>query len=621
MFSQTEPRLLADIGATHARFALEREPGVFEQLRALRCDAYPDFLSALRDYLSQLTLPPGKQAVRHGAIAIAYPVAGDLVHMTNYKWEFSIEATRVAVGFDTLMVVNDFTALATGLPFLGARDLRQVGGGQPREGGVMGLVGAGSGLGVSGLIPVDDGWVSLASEGGHVGFAPQNEREVYILEFAWRQHAHVSAERLMSGAGIELIYQALSARAGHRAEPLVAPEITRRALAGECGVCAETVEVFCEMLGSVAADVAVTLGAYGGVYVGGAIVPRLGEYFDRSGFRARFESMGRFTELLASVPTYVITSDTPTLTGTSAILNAQLKRRTGFLTLLDRVRQARDTLTKAEQRVADLVLTQPRSLLNEPIIDIARRASVSQPTVVRFCRSVGCSGLSDFKLKLAAGLTGTITVSHTQVNRTDSSLELGTKVLDNTAAAILRMHEQLNGETIKRCVEHLRNARRVDFYALAGYGIIALDAQYKFMRFGIPVAAYTDARLQALAASTLQARDVVVAISGTGRVTEMLKSVDDAIARGAIVIALTASHSPLARHASLTIAVDHAEDVATQMPMVSRILHLMVIDILAVGVAMSQGGDSAGPARAAAECGVSPREPKPDLEQLSWHSR
>jgi glucokinase len=611
-----EPRLLADIGAKYARFAIEREPGSYESTRALPCDAYPDFLSALRAYLGQLKLPDG-QTVRHGAIAIPYPVGGDIVRMTNYSWEFSIEATRTAVGFDTLMVVNDFTALAMGLPYLRDQDVRKVGGGTPRERSVIGLIGAGTGLGVSGLIPVDDGWVSLASEGGHVAFAPQSTRELYVLEFAWRQYAHVSAERLMSGPGLELIYRALSARADLAAEALAAPEITRRALAEECPVCTEAIEVFCEMLGTVAADVAVTLGAYGGVYIGGAIVPRLGRHFEGSGFRARFQSMGRFSGLVSEIPTYVITTETPTLAGTAAILDAQLKRRSGSSTLIERVRLARGSLSGAEQRVAELVLSQPRSVLNDPIADIARQAGVSQPTVVRFCRSLGCAGLSDFKLKLAAGLTGTIPVSHTQVRRTDSTLELGAKVLDNTASAVLKMREQLNGATIERCVELLIAARRIDFYAVANYGIVATDAQYKFMRFGVPAVAYTDTRLQLLAAATLKPTDVVVAISGSGKINELLKVVGDALANGATVIALSPSHSPLARRATVAIPIDHPEDIGTQMPMISRTLHLTVIDILAVGVAMRHGvvpaaARAAEPARDRAA---------PDLAHLTSHAR
>ena len=180
MPANSEPRLLADIGSMYARFALELEPGVLAGQHNLRCADYPDFLSALQGYLQKVADIGGGE-VRHGAIAIANPVEGDQVQMTNYHWRFSIEETRVAVGFDTLVVVNDFTALAMGVPYLTRAQVRQVGGGKPRERNVIGLVGAGTGLGVSGLIPVDDGWVSLGSEGGHVAFAPGNPREVFIL--------------------------------------------------------------------------------------------------------------------------------------------------------------------------------------------------------------------------------------------------------------------------------------------------------------------------------------------------------------------------------------------------------------------------------------------------------
>jgi glucokinase len=581
-----EPRLLADIGSTFARFAVESSPGVFEQTRALRCDEHPDFLSALRAYLATVTGP----MPRHGAIAIANPVEGDQVRMTNYTWQFSIEATRAAVGFETLVVVNDFTALAMSLPHLGSDGARQVGGGSPRERSVLGVLGAGTGLGVSGLVPVDDGWVSLASEGGHVAFAPQNPRELFVLEYAWRQFAHVSAERLVSASGIELIHRALAARAQRPAEPIAAPEIARRAVAGECTLCAEAIDVFCEMLGTIAGNLAVTLGAFGGIYIGGGIVPRLGSYFDRSGFRARFEAKGRFSEYVAHIPTYVITSDSPTFTGVSAILNAQLKKRSSGATLLERVRQARGELSAAEQRVADLVLAQPRSVLNDPIMDIAQRAGVSQPTVVRFCRSLGYAGLSDFKLKLASGLTGTIPVSHTQVRRTDSALELGAKVLDNTAAALLAVRDQLNTAAVERAIDALLAAHRIEFYAIGNYAVVAQDAQYKFLRFGVSSAAYTEPRLQAMAAAALKPGDVVVAISGSGKMNDLLKSVEAALEAGARVIALTPSHSPLAKRATETIAIDHPEDVATQIPMISRILYLVVIDILAVGVAMRRSG-------------------------------
>lgn len=319
------PRLLADVGGTNARFALELAPGKIELINVLACADYPTLADALQAYLA---LPAVVQAklgpVRQGAIAIANPVTGDLVRMTNHHWEFSIEALRAECGFETLVVVNDFTALARSLPLLSDVQKHQVGGGVAQAGAPLGLIGAGTGLGVSGLIPAGDSWTALLSEGGHVSFSPVNETEVAILRFAWREFEHVSAERLMSGVGIELIYRALADHTGVPAEAIAAPEIARRALAGESALCDQAIEAFCCMLGTVASNVAITLGAQGGIYIGGGIVPRLGARFDRSGFRARFEQKGRFAAYLAKVPTFVITAEYPAFVGVSAILAERL---------------------------------------------------------------------------------------------------------------------------------------------------------------------------------------------------------------------------------------------------------------------------------------------------------
>jgi glucokinase len=322
------PRLLADIGGTNARFALELGPGRIELIDVLPCADYPTLGDAVRAYLASPAVLAAVQApVRHAAIAIANPVVGDLVRMTNHHWEFSIEALRLELGFDIFVVVNDFSALAMSLPHLGAGDKQQVGGGAPVADAPIGLVGAGTGLGVSGLIPGEGdgaGWTALRSEGGHVTFSPANALEVAILQFAWREFEHVSAERLLSGAGVELIYRALAHHLGRQAEALGAPEISRRALSGECDLCDQVVEAFCGMLGTVAGNLAVTLGSQGGVYIGGGIVPRLGERFARSSFRARFEQKGRFAAYLAQVPTYVITAEYPAFLGVSAILQEKL---------------------------------------------------------------------------------------------------------------------------------------------------------------------------------------------------------------------------------------------------------------------------------------------------------
>lgn len=586
MVSFDSPRLIADIGGTYARFALETDKGNFERIVSLRCADYPDFQSAVSAYLS-IVAP---LHIEHAAVAIANPVDGDRVSMTNYHWQFSIEQTRLQLGFDTLVIVNDFTALAMAVPRLDAADMHQIGGGDISKKSVIGLLGPGSGLGVSGLIPMADGWISLGSEGGHSSFSPRNERELAVLQYAWKSYDHVSFERLLSGSGLELIYRALADHASVASQDLAAPEITQRGLDGIDPVCVETLEVFCSMLGTAAANLAVTLGALGGIYIGGGIVPRLGSYFDASPFRARFEDKGRFSAYLAAIPTYVITAEHATFIGVSAILEAQLRTITSTpgSAILGQIRRARSELSRAELRVAEYVLAHPRAALNDPIAEISKAAQVSQPTVIRFCRSLGCEGLSDFKLRLASGLTGTVPVTHTQVTHDDSMLELGAKVLGNTASAILQVRSQLNREMIDRAIALLLQANRVEFFAVGHYGVVAQDAQYKFLRFGVSSGAYTDPRLQLLAAGVLKPRDVAVIISSSGRMTELLEVADKARERGAYVIAITASQSPLARKADAALIVDHVEDISTHLPMISRILHLLVIDILAVGVAMQR---------------------------------
>lgn len=321
------PRLLADVGGTNARFALELGPGHIVAIEVLRCAAHPTLLDAMRAYLA-LPAVAAYGSVRHAAIAIANPVTGDYVRMTNHHWAFSTEEVRCAIGFDTFVVVNDFSALAMALPHLAPHEKEQVGGGAPVAGEAIGLVGAGTGLGVSGLIaaPGGAGWTALRSEGGHVTFSPANATEVAILQYAWREFEHVSAERFISGAGVELIYRALADYRKVPDEGLGAPEISRRGLDRTCPLCEEVLETFCGMLGTIAGNLAVTLGAQGGVYIGGGIVPRLKERFGLSCFRERFEQKGRFVAYLSQVPTYVITAEYPAFTGVSAILADRLGR-------------------------------------------------------------------------------------------------------------------------------------------------------------------------------------------------------------------------------------------------------------------------------------------------------
>ncbi|QYF91860.1 glucokinase [Massilia sp. PAMC28688] len=575
------PRLLADIGATHARLALQTAPGVFRSVRVLQCDDFEGIVPLLRFYLSD-----HEDTLHHAALAVANPINGDQVRMTNRAWEFSTDAVRRELGLQTLLIVNDFTALAMAIPGLTQEDLMKVGGGTPASNAVVGVLGPGTGLGVSGVIPTMDGFVTLGSEGGHVNFAPADEREFAILQFAWKEWPHVSNERLISGPGMEIIYRALAQRNGVKAPPRTSPEILVCALDEQDPLCIEVLDCFCGMLGGAAANLAVTLGAFGGVFIGGGIVPRMGEWFARSQFRARFEAKGRFSSYLAEIPTYVITTPNPAFHGVATILSEHLRGRSGANTLMERIGHLQHELTPAEQRVATLVLEHPRLVLNEPIAGIARLAEVSQPTVIRFCRSLGFLGLADFKLKFASSLTGAIPVRHSQVRTGDSTHDVSAKVIDNTVSAILKFRDQLDVRSIDRAIELLTHARRVEFYAMGNSRVVALDAQHKFFRFRIPSASYGDSHLFTLAAELLKPGDVVVAISNSGRLPELLTAVEAARMAGADVIAITSSGSPLARKASVCLAVDHTEDSTTFLSMISRILQLLLVDIVSVGISL-----------------------------------
>ena len=320
------PKLLADIGGTNARFALETAHGQIEAVQVLPCADYASLSLAIHTYLhAASSMAAGAASVKQAGIAIANPIHGDQVQMTNHHWSFSISAVQAEFGLDSLNVVNDFTALAMSLPALTTAQKYQLGGQSALPGAAIGLLGAGTGLGVSGLVWAENTWVALHSEGGHVSFTPANAREIDILRFAWQEFEHVSAERLLSGPGLRLIYRALAASRQQQAEDFDAPDILSRGLDNRCPLCREVLSAFCDMLGTMAANLAVTLGARGGIYIGGGIVPRLGDFLAHSGFRQRFEQKGRFSAYLADVPVFVITEAYPAFIGLSAILAAAEK--------------------------------------------------------------------------------------------------------------------------------------------------------------------------------------------------------------------------------------------------------------------------------------------------------
>ncbi len=313
-------RLLGDIGATNARFALADDAGKIERVRVLACDEHAGLAAAITAYLAQDGLDPPP---REAALAVASPVTGDEVTLTNHPWSFSIGGLTRQLGLARLVVINDFTANALAVPRLRPEDRQAVGGGGAAEGAPIGVLGPGTGLGVSGLVPTPAGFVALASEGGHATLAPADTREGAVLDRLRRRFDHVSAERALSGQGLVTLYTTLAEIAGMPAGPFTPAQIADRAIGESEPLVRDALAMFCAMLGTVAGNLALTLGARGGVYIAGGIVPRLGARFAESAFRQRFEAKGRMRPYLAAIPTYVVTHPIPAFLGLLALLERE----------------------------------------------------------------------------------------------------------------------------------------------------------------------------------------------------------------------------------------------------------------------------------------------------------
>ncbi len=316
LFAQNYPRLVGDVGGTHARFALVHAEGCEpERLQVLATQDFPQLLDAVNHYLGGCPQRP-----RHACLGIATPLKGDWVQMTNHPWAFSAKQLAQDLALNRLLLVNDFTALALGVPSLPEGQFSQVGGGVQRL-GPKAILGPGTGLGASTLVPVGDQYMAVPGEGGHVTLAAARLEEAAVIACLWKEWPHVSAERVLSGPGLVLLHRALATVRGVQAEECSAPEITAQALQGQGGQCHDTVTMFCAMLGTVASNMALTVGAVGGVYIGGGIVPALGEYFHRSPFRQRFEAKGRYSAYLADIPSYVIHAPMVALVGANRALD------------------------------------------------------------------------------------------------------------------------------------------------------------------------------------------------------------------------------------------------------------------------------------------------------------
>ena len=263
--------------------------------------------------------------------------------------------------------------------------------------------------------------------------------------------------------------------------------------------------------------------------------------------------------------------------------------------MLDRIKASLPSLAPAEQRVGKLVLADARSFASLPVTELAARAYVSKPTVVRFCRSMGYDGLSDFKLKLAGSVSEGVPFIHRSVDADDKVGDVLVKVIDNTVSAFLKYRNDASAYAIERAVEALLTAKRVEFFGVGNSGVVALDAQHKFFRLGIHTVAYSDGHMQVMSASMMKALDVVVIISNSGRTRDLMDAADIAKKNGATVVVITASGSPLASAGHIHLAADHPEGYDRYSPMVSRLLHLLVIDVLATAVALRLGSDRIGP--------------------------
>ncbi|MDO4432957.1 MAG: SIS domain-containing protein [Alysiella sp.] len=258
--------------------------------------------------------------------------------------------------------------------------------------------------------------------------------------------------------------------------------------------------------------------------------------------------------------------------------------------MLTKISEELNNLSGAERKVAEVALAEPKWFVHAAVADIAERAGVSQPTVIRFCRTLNYKGLPEFKLALSASISQSgLAFVHEELNTDDSMGDVMEKVLGNTAAALLGARRSLNENALENAIAMLTHARRIEFYGVGNSGIVAQDAQHKFFRFGISTVAYSDTHIQLMAAAVLSPQDVLVVISNSGSSIEVLDAVSIAKENGAQVIAITRPDSPLGQLADCVLSIQVQEDSRRYTPMVSRLLQLAVIDILAIGLALRLG--------------------------------
>ena len=329
MLANTFPRLIADIGGTNARFSIETTPYTYSLTQVLECKNFPTLAQAGKHYLNSINL---STPVKYAALALPTPnTDGKTLNMINNPWSGqSISQSFKEMGIESGIILNDFHALALSIPHIDNNNLIKIGNAETQNSNKpIAIIGPGTGLGMSTLIkhPKTGEYLAIPAEGGRTSFSPANIEEVELWEFAHRRFNHVSVERFLCGPGLCLIYEALCHIEGKIFEILPTPaEITEKGLKGTDWLSTRTLEVFCRMLGTAASNLAVTVNAFGGLYIGGGIIPKIIEYFKKSDFRNRFEAKGRYHAILAQIPIHVIMEPFPAFLGASYALDIYIKQ-------------------------------------------------------------------------------------------------------------------------------------------------------------------------------------------------------------------------------------------------------------------------------------------------------
>lgn len=312
--------LVADIGGTNIRLGVaDLNDLSISDILTYQCEDFTNVDGAIEKYFAETG-----QSVTHACIDVATAVTGDQISLTNNHWCFSQQALQEKFGWQHLSVINDFTAIAMSVPSISDAKKVQIGGGQAQPNKPIAIYGAGTGLGVAHLVHTGEKWLPIDGEGGHVDFAPIDQDEINVLQQLQKKYTRVSAEQILSGLGLVQIYQSLCAAENIEAKDYKPADITEQALANNDQLAVRSLQLFCRVLGSFGGNLALNVKALGGVYIAGGIVPRFIQYIKQSEFRTRFDGKGRFSQLVETIPVYIVTEEQPGLIGCAAYLQQEI---------------------------------------------------------------------------------------------------------------------------------------------------------------------------------------------------------------------------------------------------------------------------------------------------------